>query len=147
MTSALDSEPAQSGNGVKETTGAILLILTTKRIKKRIMKRKRIRLSLMMRKRTTLPSLPNPSLSPSQTCAWSMRLSTRMVHIDASPIANAEVIECAAWNTIGASVSQTAMIKKKMKTRTISRKKRNRMTMKLPSQQTIRALSTRFTMS
>ena len=70
-----------------------------------------------------------------------------MVHIDASQIANAEVIECAAWNTIGASVSQTAMIKKKMKTRTMSRKRRNKMTMKLPSQQTIRALSTRFTMS
>ena len=67
MTSALDSEPAQSGNGVRETTGAILLILTTKRMKKRMRKMKRIRLSLMMRKRTTLPSLP--SLSPSQTCA------------------------------------------------------------------------------
>ena len=64
MTSALDSEPAHNGDGARDSTGAKILIPTTKRMSKRM--RKRIRLSQMMKKRTTLPCLP---CLPSQTCA------------------------------------------------------------------------------
>ena len=71
MTSALDSEPAHNGDGARDSTGAKILIPTTKRMSKRMSKRmrKRIRLSQMMKKRTTLPCLPCLPSLPSQTCA------------------------------------------------------------------------------
>ena len=64
MTSALGSGPARNGDGARDSTGAKILIPTTKKMSKRM--KKRIRLSQMMRKKMTPPCLP---CLPSQTCA------------------------------------------------------------------------------